>query len=103
MLTVTKAAAKQVRKTAGDGNMEELALRIAASRKPDGAIEYAMGFDEIGIDDVLLSCNGVDVVIGGEYKELLNGMTLDFVELEPGDFQFIFVNPNDARFRPPVA
>jgi iron-sulfur cluster assembly protein len=34
-------------------------------------------------------------------KELLNGMTLDYVELEPGDFQFIFLNPNDAGFQQP--
>jgi len=24
------------------------------------------------------------------------GTTLDFVELEPGDFRFIFINPNEA-------
>jgi iron-sulfur cluster assembly protein len=28
--------------------------------------------------------------------ELLEGMTLDYVELEAGDFRFIFVNPNDV-------
>jgi iron-sulfur cluster assembly protein len=32
---------------------------------------------------------------------LLSGMTLDFVEIEPGSFQFIFMNPNDPEFTPP--
>jgi hypothetical protein len=31
-------------------------------------------------------------------------MTLDFVEYAPGDFRFIFVNPNDpAATAPPVS
>ena len=33
---------------------------------------------------------------------MLRGATLDFVELEPGDFQFIFLNPNDPNYVPPV-
>ena len=28
-------------------------------------------------------------------------MTLDYVELEPGAFQFIFQNPNDVNYAPP--
>ena len=31
MITITQAAAKQIRRTADSGNMEDLALRIAAS------------------------------------------------------------------------
>ncbi len=27
-------------------------------------------------------------------------MTLDFVEYEPGDFRFIFINPNDTAGAP---
>ena len=60
-----------------------------------------MGFDEIARDDVLVNARGVDVVLRNDDKELLNGMTLDYVELEPGDFQFIFLNPNDPSFQPP--
>jgi iron-sulfur cluster assembly protein len=33
--------------------------------------------------------------------ELLKGATLDFVELEPGQFNFIFMNPNDPEYVPP--
>ena len=101
MITISQAAARQIRRTADSGHMEELALRIAASRNPDGSIGYQMGFDEIAPDDVLVNARGVDVVLRKDDKALLNGMTLDYVELEPGDFQFIFLNPNDPGYQPP--
>ena len=34
-------------------------------------------------------------------RPLLEGTTIDYVELEPGEFQFIFMNPNDANYSPP--
>lgn len=102
MFKLSKSAARQVRDSARSGDSEELALRIAATRKPDGAIEYQMGFDEVGVEDVLLNSRGVDVVFASAQKELLNGTVLDYVELEPGEFRFIFMNPNDPHFRPPA-
>ncbi len=102
MFKLTKAAASQVRQSAHRGDAEELALRIAASRKPDGAIEYQMGFDEVGVEDVLLNSRGVDVVFANSQKELLNGVVLDYVEIEPGEFRFIFLNPNDPHYRRPA-
>ena len=102
MFKVTKAAARQVRNSAQSSDAEELALRIAATRKPDGAIEYQMGFDEVGVEDVLLNSRGVDVVFASSQKELLNGTVLDYVEMVPGEFRFVFMNPNDPHYRPPT-
>ena len=102
MFKVTKAAASQIRSSAHSGDTAELALRIAATRKPDGAIEYEIGFDEVGLEDVLLNSRGVDVVFATAQKELLNGTVLDYVEIEPGAFRFIFRNPNDPHYRPPA-
>ncbi|NIM73367.1 MAG: iron-sulfur cluster assembly accessory protein [Gammaproteobacteria bacterium] len=101
MFTVTKAAASQIRHSAHSSDSEELALRVAATRKSDGAIEYQMGFDEVGVEDVLLNSRGVDVVFANAQKELLTGTVLDYVEIEPGEFRFIFLNPNDPHYRPP--
>lgn len=101
MFTVTKAAASRIRDSAHSEDTEELALRVAATRKSDGAIEYQMGFDEVGVEDVLLNSRGVDVVFANAQKELLNGTVLDYVEIEPGEFRFIFMNPNDPHYRPP--
>jgi iron-sulfur cluster assembly protein len=102
MFTVTKAAASQIRTSAHHSDTEELALRVAASRKSDGAIEYQMGFDEVGVEDVLLNSRGVDVVFASAQKELLNGTVLDYVEIEPGQFRFIFMNPNDPHYQAPT-
>ena len=102
MFTVTRAAAKQIRRSAASGDTEELALRIAASRAGDGGIDYRMGFDDVGAGDALLGTNGVDVVIAAADKALLNGAVLDYVEIEPGDHRFIFLNPNDPHHRPPA-
>jgi iron-sulfur cluster assembly protein len=102
MFKVTKAAASQIRDSAHSGDTEELALRVAATRKTDGAIEYQMGFDEVGMEDVLLNSRGVDVVFANSQKELLNGTVLDYVEIEPGEFRFIFMNPNDPHYQPPT-
>lgn len=101
MLTITEHAAKQIRAAAKQGHMEGMALRIAAKRKPDGGIEYAMGFDDIDGKDTRISVHGVDVIVAGTSTELLKDAVLDYVELEPGDFQFIFMNPNDAHYVPP--
>ena len=102
MFKVTKAAASQIRDSAHNGDTEELALRVAATRKSDGAIEYRMGFDEVGVEDVLLNSRGVDVVFATAQKELLNGTVLDYVEIEPGQFRFIFMNPNDPHYQAPA-
>lgn len=101
MITITEQATKQVRIATEQGGTEGMALRIAAKRKPDGGIEYAMGFDDIDDKDTRVSANGIDVVIAATSTELLRDAVLDYVELEPGNFQFIFMNPNDTHYVPP--
>ena len=102
MFEVTKAAARQIRNSAREGDTEELPLRIAATRGLDRSISYKMGFDEINEGDTLINSRGVDILIRGPDKELLNGTVLDYVELESGQFNFIFMNPNDPHYQPPT-
>ena len=102
MITVTPAAAEQIRLSARQGQMDGLAMRIAATRNPDGSIHYGMGFDDNQLEgDIHITSQGIDVVVSGSSMLLLSGMTLDYVEIEPGAFQFIFMNPNDPNFTPP--
>jgi iron-sulfur cluster assembly protein len=102
MITITPAAAEQIRASAREGNMEGLAMRIAAHRDPDGSIHYAMGFDDSQQEgDTCINTGGIDVIIGETSRILVDGMTLDFIEIEPDSFQFIFLNPNDVNYVPP--
>lgn len=100
MFKVTAAAAQQVKEAAKQGGTEGMPLRLAAQKKADGSFDYRMGFDQGTDDDIRISIEGVDVVMAPEFVPLLNETTLDFVEMEPGDFQFIFVNPQDANYTP---
>ncbi len=101
LFTVTKSAADQIRSAAQEDGTQEMALRIAASTKTDGSLDYAIGFDVPAENDVLVSSEGVRVLIGREDVDLLEGATMDYVELEPGQFRFIFLNPNDPHYSPP--
>jgi len=102
MITITPTAAERIRLSAKQGQMDGLAMRIAATRNPDGSIHYGMGFDDNRLDgDFHINSEGIDVVVSGSSLPLLKGMTLDFVEIEPGSYQFIFMNPNDPHYTPP--
>jgi len=77
-------------------------LRIAVKQQDDGSFHYAMGFDEQRLPgDTFFNFDGVDLVVATASKELAEGMTIDFVEIEPGKPEFIFMNPNDPSYVPP--
>jgi iron-sulfur cluster assembly protein len=102
MFKLTTAAAMQVLVAAKQGGTEGLSLRLAAQRKPDGSIDYRMGFDDVTDDDIRMNCSGVDVVMAPEQVPLLDQATMDYVEMEPGQFRFIFLNPKDPSYQPPT-
>ncbi len=102
MFKLTAAAAAQVIRAAKQGGTEGLPLRLAAARNPDGSIDYRIGFDELSEEDIRLSCEGVDIIMAPEQIPLLNEATMDYVEIEPGQFHFIFLNPLDPTFVPPA-
>jgi iron-sulfur cluster assembly protein len=76
-------------------------LRIAARLDDKGVIEYGMGFDTKVDDDTEVTTEGITLLVSPGSVELLTGATLDFVELNPGEPRFIFVNPNDPSHKPP--
>ncbi|MCB1786780.1 MAG: iron-sulfur cluster assembly accessory protein [Chromatiaceae bacterium] len=102
MFKVTPQAAKQVKVAAEQGGTVGMALRLAAQQRADGSIDYRMGFDEATEDDIRFSTEGVQIVMAPEYVPLLDAATLDFVELQPGEAQFIFLNPKDPNYVPPA-
>lgn len=100
VIELTPQAADQVRKAARESAAEGLALRFAGTRKPDGSIDYKMGFDSANESDVRIHSQDVEIVLEPAYEELLRGTVVDFVELEPGEHRFVFMNPNDANYTP---
>ena len=95
MLIITPEAAKQIQLSADTTNSQDMYLRIAAHREPDGTYVYAMGFDEMGEHDSLVAATGMNVLITNALKDFFLGATIDFVEINPAEHQFIFINPND--------
>lgn len=92
MFKLTSAAAKQIQQAANSTGAQQLALRVAARMESDGSVQYGMGFDDPKDEDMKLDLEGVAVVIADDSQELLDETVLDFVELTPGQFNFIFID-----------
>lgn len=105
MITLTESAAKQIkvaaRQTLGDDAKAIPTLRVAVKQDADGNFQYAMGFDTESEDDIVTRSQGCILVALPAYVERLNGLTIDYVELKPDRFEFIFLNPNDPGYVPP--
>lgn len=91
-ITLTPDAARQIL-VAAQAAGEEAVLRVAARRTADGSLDYGMGFDELRPDDLELQCEGIAVVVAPPSRVLLAGTTIDYVEVAPGDFRFVFAAP----------
>ncbi len=96
VIRVTETAAAQIRKSAEQSGMRDWPLRIAVSRDGDDGFHYKMGFDtSVYEDDLSFRSGDVSLVVSSGMLSLLKDMTLDYVELEAGQFHFIFINPNE--------
>ena len=101
MFRITESAAQQVIQAAKQSGTDGMALRLAERQKTDGSIEYVMGFDEASDDDISFKTEGVELVMEPEYVPLLDQAVMDFVELDEGEHQFVFLNPKDPHYVPP--
>lgn len=97
MFALTPTAAEQILRVASapqEDPDEPSCLRIAA-KVEGGEFVYGMGFDTQREHDAVIESHGVTLLIAPPSQGLLQGATLDFIELHPGEFQFVFINPND--------
>lgn len=102
MITLTSEAVKQMEFSAEQGKMQRVPLRIAILEQSDGSFHYAMGYDEQRLPgDAFINVEDVSLVISQKSQALAEGMTIDYVELEPDTFEFIFLNPNDPTYVAP--
>ena len=103
MFNVSPAAATELLAAAARSAADGMALRIAARALTDGSIEYGMGFDDERENDESADYNGLTVLLGAKSRPYLAGTLLDFVELEPGQFGFVFIagdEPEEAAAAP---
>ena len=98
MITITAPAAEQILSQQPAHGMP--CLRLAARLDAKGTIEYGMGFDEKAEEDIQVVAGAIRVLISPGSVELLTGATLDYVEINPGEKRFIFINPNDPSHKP---
>ncbi|MEQ1662915.1 MAG: iron-sulfur cluster biosynthesis family protein [Thiobacillus sp.] len=97
MIKITDNAAEQIRAANNNPDMFELILRVAGYQEDDGSVNYGMGFDIEREADEHLVINGIQVLIAASSTPYLQGVTLDFVEMTPGDLRFIFIPPFSAE------
>ncbi|MEW5892990.1 MAG: iron-sulfur cluster biosynthesis family protein [Pseudomonadota bacterium] len=93
MITVTKAAAEQIRQAAVQNDSENMGLRIAAKVNQEGMLEIGMGFDQERSNDSVSDHWGITVLINAQSAPYLNEVTLDFAEVAPGQMGFVFSMP----------
>ena len=100
MIKITDAAAEQIRAANNNPDVFEMILRVAAYQEDDGSVNYGMGFDTERADDEHLIVNGIQLLIAPQSTPYLQGVTLDFVEMSPGDMRFIFIPPYSTEGEP---
>ena len=101
MFTLTPTAAARILDSASQSDAVGMALRVAAKMEEDGQISFGLGFDDEREHDLAYECEGLTVLIAPPSRELLDGMLLDFVEIEAGDWQFVFMQAESAGGCPP--
>jgi len=91
MFTLTPSAAEQIARAAAERADHPTLLRVAAKHdESDSELVYGMGFDDEREDDLVIDGGGITVLISPRSQPLLENTTLDFSEVQPGEFQFIF-------------
>jgi iron-sulfur cluster assembly protein len=101
MITVTPQAAEQIARSAQQAGAAGACLRLAARLDDKGVLEYGMGFDDKADGDTQVAAGGITLLVSPGCVELLTGATLDYVEINPGEWRFIFINPNDPSHKAP--
>jgi len=96
MINVTPAAVKQIHLAASDSAADGMSLRVAAHiDEISGQMQYGIGFDEPRDDDDLIDTLGITLLISPLSRDALSELTIDYVEIEPGDFRFVFIAPRE--------
>lgn len=101
MISVTTSAAQQIEIAAAESGAEGMPLRIAAHYdEMADEIQYGIGFDDVHEDDAQYESSGITVLVSPLSRDAVADLIIDYVELSPGDYRFIFYRAEDI---PPAA
>jgi len=90
MITITKNAAEEIGLSTQNPDAQGMLIRFAVDQTDEG-YQYLMGFDERSDSDIHLESNGIEYVVAYSQKELLEGMVVDFDEIDTeSGYGFIF-------------
>lgn len=90
---MTAAAAREILAAAERSGAAGMALRVAARPAADGSMTWGMGFDEPAADDEVTIVEGLMVLVGASSSTLLADAALDYVQLDSGERDFVFLQP----------
>lgn len=96
MISLTKTAAEQIAQAAQQSGAENMGLRIAARVNDAGMLEFGMGFDDERTNDTIVESFGVTLLVHPTSAEYLEGVTIDFNEVTPGESRFVFMMPGQG-------
>ncbi len=96
MINLTKTAAEQIAQAAQQSGAANLGLRIAAKVNDAGMLEFGMGFDDERSNDTIVESYGVTLLVHATSAQYLEGVTIDFTEVSPGESRFVFMMPDQG-------
>ncbi len=98
MITISKNAATQIEFSARHAGITNAVMRIAIRKLDDGSFHYALGFDDaFSAQDIQFKCEGINLVVSPKSLDLGRELAIDYVELNSGEKNFIFINPADPN------
>lgn len=93
MITMTEAAANQIRKVQADSDASDKNLRLAVVGGGCSGSQYQLGFDDEYDGDMKVENFGVTMLVDANSMSSLDGIEIDYVEDLNGS-TFVFNNPN---------
>lgn len=103
MIKLTEDAARQITAQVKASGSETDPLRVAVTQHASHkGFQYLMGFDKQTDHDSLYDIRGIKIIIHNDLLDIVNGMEVDFVEVDGEENQFIFKNPNDPNYKAPT-
>ncbi|MFZ4450815.1 iron-sulfur cluster insertion protein ErpA [Salibacterium aidingense] len=94
MITVTEAAAAQVKKMMEEEEDQNVKLRVGVKGGGCSGLSYGLGFDsEVEDTDHIIEQSGLEVLIDNESADVLEGVVIDYKQNMMGG-GFTIDNPN---------